>query len=456
MTAMKIVIIGGVAAGAKAAAKSRRESPDSQIDLYTDDTHVSYSSCGLPYYIEGNFEDYRLLLVRSPEEFEEKNIHIHLRHRVVKIIPCSKQILVQNLENQKAFLVEYDKLIIATGARPIIPKIKNVNLPNVFTLRTIEDGIAIKEKALKSKHATIVGGGYIGIELVEAFVRQNLSVTVCEYSSQIMNLFDEDMSKLIESQLKTISNGRFELYTSELVTEFSGDFNGVNGVKTGSGREFETDLVVLCAGVKPNVEIAKDAGIELGITGAIKVNKKMETSIEDIYACGDCVESNLIVSDTKVWAPLGSNANKQGRTAAINACGGNDTFEGVLGSAVTRCLNLTMSMTGLTERKARALGYEPISVIVTKNDKVGYMPDVNNITLKLIADSKTGQMLGAQAIGAGDADKRINALTAALLGKMSVTEFYKNDLTYAPPYSPTIDPLLNAAQILAGKITPKD
>lgn len=456
MVAMKIVIIGGVAAGAKAAAKSRRESPDSQIDLYTDDTHVSYSSCGLPYYIEGNFEDYRLLLVRSPEEFEEKNIHIHLRHRVVKIIPCSKQILVQNLENQKAFLVEYDKLIIATGARPIIPKIKNVNLPNVFTLRTIEDGIAIKEKALKSKHATIVGGGYIGIELVEAFVRQNLSVTVCEYSSQIMNLFDEDMSKLIESQLKTISNGRFELYTSELVTEFSGDFNGVNGVKTGSGREFETDLVVLCAGVKPNVEIAKDAGIELGITGAIKVNKKMETSIEDIYACGDCVESNLIVSDTKVWAPLGSNANKQGRTAAINACGGNDTFEGVLGSAVTRCLNLTMSMTGLTERKARALGYEPISVIVTKNDKVGYMPDVNNITLKLIADSKTGQMLGAQAIGAGDADKRINALTAALLGKMSVTEFYKNDLTYAPPYSPTIDPLLNAAQILAGKITPKD
>lgn len=456
MVAMKIVIIGGVAAGAKAAAKSRRESPDSQIDLYTDDTHVSYSSCGLPYYIEGNFEDYRLLLVRSPEEFEEKNIHIHLRHRVVKIIPCSKQILVQNLENQKAFLVEYDKLIIATGARPIIPKIKNVNLPNVFTLRTIEDGIAIKEKALKSKHATIVGGGYIGIELVEAFVRQNLSVTVCEYSPQIMNLFDEDMSKLIESQLKTISNGRFELYTSELVTEFSGDFNGVNGVKTGSGREFETDLVVLCAGVKPNVEIAKDAGIELGITGAIKVNKKMETSIEDIYACGDCVESNLIVSDTKVWAPLGSNANKQGRTAAINACGGNDTFEGVLGSAVTRCLNLTMSMTGLTERKARALGYEPISVIVTKNDKVGYMPDVNNITLKLIADSKTGQMLGAQAIGAGDADKRINALTAALLGKMSVTEFYKNDLTYAPPYSPTIDPLLNAAQILAGKITPKD
>ena len=453
---MKIVIIGGVAAGAKAAAKSRRELPDAEINLYTDDTHISYSACGLPYYIEGNFEDYRLLLVRSPEEFEEKNIHIHLKHRVAKIIPESKQILVQNLDTQKAFLTEYDKLIIATGARPIVPKIKNVNLPDVFTLRRIEDGIAIKEKALKSKHATIVGAGYIGMELLEAFVRQNLHVTVCEYSPQIMNFFDEDMSKLIEEQLKSISKGRFDLYTSELVTEFSGDTTGVNGVRTGSGREFQTDMVVLCAGVTPNVEIAQEAGIELGITGAISVNERMETSIKDIYACGDCVESNLVVSNSKIWVPLGSTANKQGRTAAINACGGEDKFSGVLGSAVTRCLNLTMSMTGLTERKAELLGYKPISVTVTKNDKVGYMPDVNNITLKLVADYESGQILGAQAVGAGDADKRINALTAALLAKMTVTEFYKNDLTYAPPYSPTIDPLLNAAQILAGKIKPKD
>lgn len=453
---MKILIIGGVAAGAKAAAKARRELPDAEINLYTDDTHISYSSCGLPYYIEGNFEDYRLLLVRSPEEFEHDNVHIHLKHRVVKIIPESKQVLIQDLNSQKAFLADYDKLIIATGARPVLPNIKNINLPSVFTLRKIEDGIAIKEKALKSKHATIVGAGYIGMELLEAFVRQNLHVTVCEYSPQIMNFFDEDMSKLIEEQLKSISNGRFELYTSELVTELSGDTSGVNSVKTGSGREFSTDLVVICAGAIPNVEIAKDAGIELGITGAISVNEKMETNIKDIYACGDCVESNLIVSNTKVWAPLGANANKEGRTAAINACGGNDVFAGVLGSAVTRCLNLTMSMTGLTEKRARILGYTPVSVTVTKNDKVGYMPDVNNITLKLIADAKSGQILGAQAVGSGDADKRINALTAALLAKMSVEELYKNDLTYAPPYSPTIDPLLNAAQLLADKIKPKE
>lgn len=449
---MKIVILGGVAAGAKAAAKARRTLPDATIDLYTDDTHISYSSCGLPYYIEGNFEDYRLLLVVSPEEFEKKNVHIHLRNRAVKIIPEAKQVLIQDLITQRAFLVEYDKLIIAIGARPVIPKIKNVNLPNIFTLRRIEDGIAIKEKTLKSTHATIVGGGYIGIELLEALVKQNLKVTLVEYSPYIMTTFDEDMSKLIQEQLNSINNGRFEILTSEIVTEFSGDIDGVKSVKTGTGKEFNTDFVVLCTGATPNVEIAKDAGIDLGVTGAIKVNEKMETNIKDIYACGDCVEEHLVVSNTKIWLPLGSNANKEGRIAAINACGGDDKFFGVLGSSVTRCLNLTMAMTGLTEKKATVLGYTPVSVTVTKNDKVGYMPNVNNITLKLTADYNTGKLIGAQAIGAGDADKRINSLAAALLAGMTVSEFFNNDLTYAPPFSPTIDPLLNAAQILMNKV----
>ena len=453
---MKIVILGGVAAGAKAAAKARRELHDAEIDLYTDDTHISYSACGLPYYIEGNFEDYRLLLVRSPEEFEKKNVHVHLKNRAVKILPEAKQVLILDLELQKASLVDYDKLIIAIGARPVMPEIRNINLPDVFTLRKIEDGIAIKEKALKSKNAVIIGAGYIGMELLEALVRQNLKVNIIEYAPYIMPIFDEDMSKLIENQLESVNNGRFNIYTSEVATEFSGDNDGLCCVRTASGSELPADFAVLCTGVTPNVEIAKDAGIEIGVTGAIKVNDKMETNIPDIYACGDCVEENLLVSNTKVWLPLGSNANKEGRTAAINACGGEDRFPGVLGSSVTRCLNLTMSMTGLTEKKAAALGYSPVSVTVTKNDKVGYMPDVNNITLKLTADYETGLILGAQAIGAGDADKRINALTAALLGKMTVEEFYKNDLTYAPPYSPTIDPLLNAAQLLTEKVKRAD
>lgn len=449
---MKIVILGGVAAGAKAAAKARRMLPDAIIDLYTDDTHISYSACGLPYYIEGNFEDYRMLLVRSPEEFEEKNVHIHLRNRAAKIMPHCKQILIEDLENNNAFLIDYDKLIIATGARPTIPPIKNVDLKNIFTVRKIEDGIAIKSKALESKNAVIIGGGYIGIEMLEALVKQNLHVTLFEYSCGLMRHFDDDMSNLIYEQLVSISEDRFEIYTSELVTEFSGDNSGVNTVRTGSGKELETDMVIIAAGATPNVEIAREAGIAIGETGAIKVNDRMQTNFEDIYACGDCVEENLIISNTKIWMPLGSNANKEGRTAAINACGGEDRFHGVLGSAVTRCLSLTMSLTGLTVSKAEQLGYEPVFVKVTKNDKVGYMPDVNNITLKLVADKNTGLLLGCQAVGAGDADKRVNIITSALLSGMTVDEFFKNDITYAPPYSPTIDPLLNAAQILMGMV----
>lgn len=449
---MKVVIIGAVAAGAKAAAKVSRTCKDSEIVVYTDDTHISYSSCGLPYYIAGNFEDYRMLLVRSPEEFEEQGVKINLRHKVIKIIPNTKQVLVHNLNDNNTELVNYDKLIIATGARPIIPPIKNVNLPNVFTVRKIEDGINIKAKAITSKKVLIVGGGYIGMELLEAFVMRNLKVTLVENSKHIMPMLDPDLSEMIYEQLNTICGNRFEIIRGESVTELCGDDNGVTCVRLSSGQMIDTDFVVLATGVRPNVEIAYDAGIELGITKAIKVNKQMQTNIADIYACGDCVEENLVIDDTPAWIPLGSNANKEGRCAAMNACGEFDEFNGVLASAVTRCLDLTISMTGLTEKGAREHGFDPISVLVTKFDKVGYMPDVNNITLKLIADKKSGRLIGGQAIGAGDADKRINTLTSALLSKMTVEEFCQNDLTYAPPYSPTIDPLLNAAEILRSKL----
>lgn len=449
---MKLVILGGVAAGAKAAAKAKRLMPDAQIDLYTDDTHVSYSACGMPYYIEGNFDDYKMLLVRSPEEFENRGIHIHLRNRAAKILPDSKQVLIEDLECKTAFLTEYDKLIIAVGARTRIPPIKNVNLKNVFTLRKIEDAIAVKETALKSKYAVIVGGGYIGMELLEAFVKQNLNVTLIEYSSHIMSVFDEDMSELIFNQISSVNNGNFKILTDELITEFSGDNNGINGVRTASGSNFDTDFVVLCTGVIPNSDIAREAGIELSETGAIKVNEKMETSIPDIYACGDCVDEYHLITGSRIWLPLGSNANKEGRCAAMNACGKEEYFHGVLGSAVTRCLGLTMSMTGITVKDAKKYGFEPVWVTVTKNDKVGYMPDVNNITLKLTADSETRRILGCQAVGAGDADKRVNTVTSALLAKLTVDDFIKNDITYAPPYSPTIDPLLNAAQILQNKL----
>ena len=452
---MKIVIIGGVAAGAKAAAKAKRELPDAEIDIYTDDTHVSYSACGIPYYIEGNFADYRTLLVRSPEKFASEGINVHLQHKVTKIIPETKQVLVHSLQGNNVFLVSYDKLVIATGARPIIPPIKNNCFKNIFTVRKIEDAINIRKKLEDSKRAVIIGGGYIGLEMLEAFVRNNIITTLIERGNYLMPVLDEDMSELVKEQLFSIHDEKFEIITGHTVTEFCGTEDGVTSVETENGQVFDTDLVVICTGVRPNVEIAVEAGIKLGITGAIKVNKRMETSIKDIYACGDCCEENFIVTNTPVWMPLGSNANKEGRCAAINATGGFDEFSGVLASAVTRCLRLTISMTGLTEKEAQKHGYETISAKVTKNDKVGYMPDANNITLKLIADKNTGKLLGGQAVGAGDSDKRINSLATALLGGLTVEEFVRNDLTYAPPFSPTIDPLLNAAQILRAKFNSK-
>ncbi len=449
---MKIVILGATAAGAKAAAKARRLRPDAKIYIYTDDTHVSYSACGLPYYIEGNFEDYRMLLVRSPEEFEAQDVHVNLQHRATKIMPESKQVLIYNMQEHNSFIVEYDKLLIATGARTAIPPIANINLQNIFTLRKIEDGIAIRDRVRLSKHAVIIGGGYIGIEILEAFVRQGIYTTLIEAQPYIMRLFDEELSQTIKEQFTSIAQDRFEILTSETVTEFLGDINGINTVRTSSGKSIPADLVVLATGAVPNVEIARDAGITIGVSGAISVNTHMETNIPDIYAAGDCAETYSMITGGKIWTPLGSIANKEGRCAAMNLCGFEDAFPGVLGSSVTRCLDFTMSKTGLTEKEAREAGYTPISATVRKHDKVGYMPDTKDIIVKLVADEKTGRMLGAQGIGMGDVDKRVNIFASALLGKLTVEEFLSQDLTYAPPYSPTIDPLLNAAQILDEKL----
>lgn len=450
---MKIIVIGGVAAGAKAAAKSRRLLPENgEVTIYTDDTHVSYSSCGMPYYIQGNFDNYESLLVRSPEEFEASGVKVFLKHKAIKILPESKQILIKNLDTGIAFLDNYDKLILATGASPILPNIKNIWYKNIFTLRKIEDAINIKSKLQTTKRAVILGGGYIGLEMLEALVKNNIFTTLIERNEHLMTHLDYDMSECIYNQLKIISDNKFDILLSDGIIEFNGDNEGVISVITESGKEIDCDLAVVCAGVKPNNDLAIDCGIKIGETGAIKVNRRMETSIKDIYACGDCAEDNFIITNSPVWVPLGSTANKEGRCAAINACGGNDEFLGILSSAVTRCLKLSVSMTGLTERKASELGFNPISVTVTKNDKVGFMPDAKNITVKLVADKDTGRLLGGQAIGSGDTDKRINTLTSAILAGLTVKEFEQNDITYSPPFSPTIDPVLNAAEALSRKL----
>lgn len=454
---MKIVIIGGVAAGAKAAAKSRRLLPDAQIDIYTQDTHVSYSACGLPYYIQGNFENWEKLIIRSVEEFEKSNIHIHLQNRITKILPVDKKIVSKNLITNEVKFVDYDKLVIATGASPKVQEFPNMKLKNIFMLRTLEDGVAIRDAMLKSEKITLIGGGYISIELLEAFVKNNKRVTLIERSPYILSVFDEDISSLIQSYILENSNGLVNIITDDIANEFIGNSEKndgyVHGVLTGKGSGFETDMVVISAGVKPTVDIAQEAGIALGITGAIKVNSRMETSIPDIYACGDCTEKINIISNTPVWVPLGSTANKEGRVAAINLCGGSEDFEGILGSSVTRYLDLNISMTGLSEKMAQRLGYDTVSTVVTKKDKAGYMPEVQNITMKLIADRRSHRVLGAQAIGCGDADKKVNNISVGLKNRLTVEDLLDVDLTYAPPFSTSVDIIHSGARMLKSKLS---
>jgi len=449
---MKIVIIGGVAAGAKAAAKSRRLLPDAEIDIYTQDTHVSYSACGLPYYIEGNFEDWRKLIIRSVEEFEKSNIHVHLENRVTKILPADKKVVVRNLKTNELKFVNYDKLVIATGSAPKLNDFSNLNLKNIFTLRTLEDGVNIREKMENVNNITIIGGGYISIELLEAFVKNNKNVVLIEKMPYILSVFDEDISSLIQNYILENCDNKVKLITDDIVNEFIGE-EEVKGILTVKGSGFETEMVIICAGVKPVTDIAEDAGIALGITGAIKVNSRMETNIPDIYACGDCAEKVNMISNTPVWVPLGSTANKEGRVAAVNLCGGSEDFEGILGSAVTRYFDLNISMTGLSEKMAQKLGYDTVSVIVTKKDKAGYMPEVENITLKLVADRRSHRILGAQAIGCGDADKKINSISIGLTNRVTVENLLDVDFTYAPPFSTSVDIVHSAARMLKSKLS---
>ena len=448
---MKIVIIGGVAAGAKAAAKSKRMLPDAKIDIYTQDTHVSYSSCGLPYYVQGNFEDYKNLIIRTPEKFQKDGIDIHLQHRVEKIMPDEKKVLVHDLIKDTVFTAEYDKLVISTGAKPFLPNIKNIDLENVFTLRRLEDGINLRKKLRESQKAVIIGGGYIGIELLEAFVANRVHTTMIENSNYIMPILDDELSEIVQDFVINLYPEFTKIISKDKVTEFIGE-DKVEAVKTEKGQIIETDLVLICAGVRPVVDIAQEAGITLGRTGAIKVNSRMETNIKDIYACGDCIENIYAMTGTPAWIPLGSNANKEGRCAAVNICGEVEDFEGVLGSAVTKYFDLTISMTGFTEKFARKNGYDTVSVMITKRDKAGYMPDAENVTLKIIADRRTHQILGGQAIGCGDADKRINTLSTALLKYVTAEELSGADITYAPPFSTSIDPLISAARLLVDKL----
>lgn len=450
----RVVIIGGVAAGPKITAKLLRTKDfDCTIDLYTEEDMISYSACGLPYFVEGLIEDPNRLIVRRPEQFEEQGAHIHLNKRCIKIIPDEHKVVIQDVKSGETQEVEYDKLAVTTGARPILPPITNLHLKNIFTVRKLQDGINIRNKMREpeTKKAVIVGGGYIGIEMLEALYLNDIQTHLIEMNEHILPIFDPEISDLIKKEIIEMSKGKVDITTGDGVIAFEGQ-DRVERVITAKGQIIDTDMVIIAVGVTPNTEIAKAAGIELGVSNAIRVNNRMQTNIKDIYAAGDCIENFHLVSKNYAWIPLGSSANKEGRCAAINIAGQYDAFPGVLGSAVTRYDGLTISLTGLNETEAKKFGFDTISSTMTKKDKAGYMPQAENITIKLVADKRSKKILGAQAIGSGDADKRINTVASAIMADQTVDEFLHLDMTYAPPFSTAVDPLLSAALVINNQI----
>ncbi len=443
----KIIVIGGGAAGAKAASKAKRLEPGNHVELYTREDKIAYSLCGLPYFIEGSVDDINKLIIRTPEDFIKNGIQVFLNHELQEIYPDKNCVLINNNH------IFYDELILALGAHVNIPNIENASAGNVFTLRSLESAVEIKKKMEKSKSVLIIGSGYIAIELTEAFLKNGLSVTIVEIKDRIVSDFDEDFSKLIKNLIVTKTGTRVDIFCNEKIVKFTvNEENNFKSAISESGKEYSADFCVLATGALPNVEIAKNAGIKLGSTGAIYVDTKMRTNIPNIFSCGDCTEEYCIITKQPTYIGLGTIANKEGRVAAINATSLEhfENFDGVLKSVITRFFEFTISKTGLTLSEANyyasTINIEPISATVVKKDKAGYMPDANEITIKLVADKRSGELLGAQGVGRGaNVAQRINTIASALKSRTRVEDLLHLDLPYAPPYSGSIDPILTAA-----------
>jgi len=435
----KIVIIGGVAAGTSAAAKARRTNPDCEITLYTDDQDISYAGCGLPYFVGGGIAAKENLIARTAAEFQQEHITVNMMTRVEEIKPESCKLVVRDFV--KSYEVGYDRLIIATGARPLKPNLPGVDLNGVFTLRSLQDSLRMKEY-LAQKHPktiAIVGGGYIGLEMAENFAQLGCQICIIEKSPHIIPNMDEDMAQILTEYLE--SKG-IAIHTGEAVEGLIGE-DCVKGVRTDRG-ELAADCVLLAIGVIPNSELASSIGLQLGTKNAIWVNSQMETSVEHIYAAGDCATTMHLISGKEVYIPLGTTANKQGKVAGANAAGGHAAFKGVLGTGIARVMEMEVSRTGLSENECKALELNFVSKRIKSHTAAGYAPESKEMYLKLIADQNSGRLLGGQIVGYAGSAKRIDTLAAAIHLGATMEQLTDMDLAYAPPFSPVWDPVLIA------------
>lgn len=455
MNKQKLIVIGAVAAGTKAASKAKRENADLDVKIFTKEEHISYAGCGLPYYIGGVIKEKNELVVRTPEIFKkEQGIDIFIKHEVTKIDVNLKKVYVTNLDTQEQLEFEYDKLVIATGASPIKPPLENINLKNIFTLRSVTDAFEIRDlvDAGKVQKAVVVGGGFIGLEVAENLKHRGVDITLIELAPHVLPPFDEEIALLAQTHM--MDKG-INIITSEKVLGFEGK-DKVSKVKSTAG-DFEADIVVLSIGVRPNVKVAVDAGIELGVTGAIKVDKYMQTNMKDIFAVGDCAENMNLVTNLPAWYPMGSTSNKTGRIAGNNVVNSDnmDSLEGVLGSTIVKLFDINAAKTGLSERDARKAGLNIETILVPATDKAHYYPGNKPIITKLIIEKSTHKILGAQIIGSGVVDKPIDIIATAMTLNAKVEDLTKLDLAYAPPFSMAMSSTIMAANVMLNKLNSK-
>ncbi|MBQ8611651.1 MAG: FAD-dependent oxidoreductase [Oscillospiraceae bacterium] len=447
---MKVVIVGGVAGGATAAARIRRLDEAAQIVVFERSGFVSYANCGLPYYIGGVIEDEEELTLQSPQSFHKRfRVDVRVRHEVTAIHTHSKTVTVRNLETGEEFAESYDKLLLAPGAKPVKPPLPGIDGERIFTLRTVEDTLRIHAHIRREKPASavLVGGGFIGVELAENLRALGMEVTIVEAGRQLLGIFDADMAALLHAELR---RSGIRLVLQSAVESFAPQGGGV-AVQLKGGGTLQADMAVLAIGVAPDTALAKDAGLALGLRGSILVNDRMQTSQSDIYAVGDAVQVKHFVTGEDTLIPLAGPANKQGRIAADNICGTESRYGGTQGSSVLKVCALTAAATGINEAAAAKAGIAADKVILSPMSHAGYYPGARVMTMKVIFEKETFRLLGAQIIGYDGVDKRIDVLATAIRAGMKATELKELELAYAPPYSSAKDPV-NMAGFLIDNI----
>jgi len=442
---MRVIIIGGIAAGTSAAAKFRRLHKDAEIVIYEKNNIVSFGACGLTYFVGDFFEDSNNMIARTPEAFVNSGIDVKTLHEVKRVDFENKKVIVQDLKGSEEFEDYYDKLMIATGASSIIPPIKNLDIENVHTLKSMEDGIRLKElfRDENNKNIAIIGAGFIGLEAVEAAKKYGKKVSVFQLGDRILqDVFDKEITDLLEEELRSHN---VDLYLQESVTEIIGD-KKVKKVKT-SNREVEADVVIIATGVRPNTEFLKNSNLEMLPNGAIIVDNYGKTSIEDVYSAGDCATITQIITGEKAYVPLATGANKLGRIVGENLAGADIEFQGSLSSSCIKVMNMEAGRTGITESKAKALNLNYKTVFINDMNATNYYPGQSKIYIKLIYDSESKVILGGQVAGYKDAVQRVNVIAACIYGKLTTKELGMLDLCYAPPFARTWDALNVAGNV---------